>query len=164
MTTATLAAPPAFRTDAEESEHGFGSWQSSPESSHVTPESPATSPRSLPMQFLVRLLQFVEWGPGWDGAGAEHVDRATAEVALRTAESMLTAAPEPFVAPAPSGSLLLQWDFADGSSVEVYVDSETDFPSAATLTRDGVVYEVELIGPTTLRSLLEEHAAMATAR
>ena len=163
MTTATLAAPKAFGADVEQGERESQSWANSQEDNVFTVEAQPPSPKPPFFDFISRLLEFVEWAPGWDGAGAEHVDHATAKAALATAQSMRAVAPEPFVAPAPSGSLLLQWDFADERSVEVYVDSESEFPATATLTREGVVHEVELTGPAALRSLLEEHAAMATA-
>ena len=160
MTVKTIAE---LRTDVEESKEGSVPWSDAPVDASVD-EPPPDSPGALPLEFFFRLLRFVEWEPGWDGAEAEHVDRATAERALRTAKDMLAVAPEPFVAPAPSGSLLLQWDFPGGRSVEVYVDGETDFPESATLTREGVVYEVDLAGPAALRSLLAEHAPMASAK
>ena len=119
---------------------------------------------ALSLDFLSRLLRFVAWEPGWDGERAEHIDHDTAVRALVTAISMRAVAPEPFIAPAPSGSLLLQWDFDDGASVEIYVDSETGFPDSAALTCEGIVYEVGLIDPSALRSLLAERATLATAK
>ncbi len=123
-----------------------------------------SAPReALTLDFLSRLLKFVEWEPGWDGEAAEHIDHSTAQRALEIALDMRAVAPEPFVAPAPSGSLLLQWDFPDGTSVEVFVDGETEFPAEAALTCDGLVHEVALAGPAKLRAVLTEHAAPPSA-
>ena len=115
------------------------------------------------MGFVSRLLRFVEWEPGWDGEAAEHIDHATAQKALEVALAMRTVAPEPFVAPAPSGSLLLQWDFRDGTYVDVFVDSDSEFPAEAALVLKGVVHEIELTEPATLRTLLRKRAAPETA-
>ncbi len=116
----------------------------------------------LSLDFLSRLLTFVEWRPGWDGGAAEHVDHVTAERAIAIARTMRAVAPEPFVAPAPSGSLLLQWDFREGASVEVFVDSDSEFPEFAAVTREGQVHEVALTDAANLRALLAEHAAPET--
>ena len=115
---------------------------------------PIPSDLVLSAEFLSRILKFVAWAPGWDGERAEHIDHVTAVRAMEAASSMRPVVSEPFVAPAPSGALLLQWDFTDGSSVEVYVDDETEFPASAALTDDDIVYEIDLSGPGALRSLL----------
>ena len=122
--------------------------------------APATH---LSDDLIERLLRFVAWEPGWDGESAERIETQTAFRAMKTAKDMLPAAAEPFVAPALGGSLLLQWDFDDGTSVEVYVDSDTAFPESAALDRDGIVYEVPLTGHDSLRSLLENRTAAPTA-
>ena len=122
-----------------------------------------TPHENLSLSFFSRLLKFVEWEPGWDGEAAEHIDHATAQKAMEVALAMRPVAPEPFVAPAPSGSLLLQWDFHDGTYVDVFVDSDSEFPAEAALVLKGVVHEIELTEPATLRTLLAERAAPATA-
>lgn len=116
---------------------------------------------AVSVEFLSKLLKFVAWAPGWDGERAEHVEQVTAVRAIETALSMRAVVPEPFVAPAPSGALLLQWDFADGASVEIFVDSETEFPEEAAVTDEGAVYEVSLSGSAALRSLLAERTTIA---
>ena len=125
------------------------------------PEAGAGTGEDLSLDFLSRLLRFVEWEPGWDGENAEHIDHATARRALEIARNMRVVAPEPFVAPAPSGSLLLQWDFPGETSVEVFVESDAEFPECAALTRDGAVHEVALTDPAALHALLAERAAAA---
>lgn len=118
------------------------------------------SHEDLSLDFFSRLLKFVEWEPGWDGEAAEHIDHATAQKALEIALTMRAVAPEPFVAPAPSGSLLLQWDFGNGSYVDVFVDDERSFPEEAALVLNGLVHEIEITEPATLRSLLAERAGV----
>ena len=108
--------------------------------------------------FVFRLLRFVEWQPGWDGERAEHITHVTAQRAIEIARRTLDVAPEPFVAPAPSGSLLLQWDFADETSVEVYADEEDEFPEWAAVTLDGAIHEVALFGPDHLARVLTDRA------
>ena len=127
-------------------------WEFIEEADKATP--PVTPDLVLSSEFFCRLLKFVAWAPGWDGERAEHIDHVTAVRAMEAASSMRPVVSEPFVAPAPSGALLLQWDFTDGSSVEVYVDDETEFPASAALTDDDIVYEIDLSGPGALRSLL----------
>ena len=127
------------------------------------PEAGAGPGADLSLDFLSRLLRFVEWEPGWDGESAEHIDHVTARRALEIARSMRAVAPEPFVAPAPSGSLLLQWDFGNGNYVDVFVDSDSSFPADAALVLDGVVHEVPLAEPAELRSLLTGQAALGSA-
>ncbi len=163
MTTATRTAPTAFRPDSDESERQSRSWDMPAVQDSVVVEPAPPQVTSVWMDFISRLLKYVEWEPGWDGGNAEHIDHSTARTALETAESMQAVAPVPFVAPAPSGSLLLQWDFPDGTSVEVYVDNEADFPEWAALTRAGVVYEIELTGPAGLRALLQQRVPVTTA-
>lgn len=127
-----------------------------------SPASEGTPLGDLSLDFLSRLLTFVEWRPGWDGNSAEHVDHVTAARAIALARTMRAVAPEPFVAPAASGALLLQWDLPGGTSVEVFVDSDSEFPQDAALTSGGQVHEVALSGQASLRALLLEHAVPKT--
>ena len=128
-----------------------------------SPPPPAAGPASsaptrLSSGLIGRLLEFVGREPGWDGESAERVEARTAIRAMEIAEAMLPVAEEPFVAPDISGSLLLQWDLAGGTSVDVYVDGEAAFPECAAVDRGDVVSEVRLAGPESLRSLLESAA------
>ena len=113
--------------------------------------------------FISRLLEFVAREPGRDGDAAGRVDHLTARQALETAASMQAVAPVPFVTPTSGGALLLQWDFRDGTSVEIYFDGEGDFPEHSALTRGGVVYEIDLAGPASLRALLQDRGPVARA-
>lgn len=165
MTTATMmpatAAPPSsFRIEPRESIAGTP-WDGATGDGALATDSPSEASAELSFEFIFRLLEFVEWSPGWDGADAEHVARATAQKAMETARRTRGIAPEPFVAPAPTGSLLLQWDFADGVSVEVYVDGEEDFPAWAAVALGGNIHEVELSGLASLEALLRKYAADA---
>ena len=128
----------------------------SPLSLAANPASPA--PTRLSQGLIGRLIKFVGWEQGWDGESAERVEARTAIRAMEIAEAMLPVAEEPFVAPALSGSLLLQWGLADGASVDFYVDGEAAFPGCAAVDRGGIVSEVRLAGPESLRSLLESAA------
>ncbi len=150
MTTANPPGP-AFSDRPKDAEPGFAPWEDDRQGG-----APAQGPASaeLSSDFIGRLLEFAAWEPGWDGDAAERVEPSTARRAAEIARDMLPVAAEPFVAPAPGGSLLLQWDFAGGTSVEVYADGEPAFPERAVLTRGNVVHEVRLDGPGALRSLL----------
>ena len=106
----------------------------------------------LSVEFWARLMRFIEWAPGWDGEHAEHVDRETVLKAARFAQAV-GAAREPHAAPAPDGSVLLQWDRPDGSVVDVYIDE--DEPEVAIVTSGLDVQEVPISGPRDLRTLLE---------
>ena len=153
MTTANPPGP-AFSDRPKEAEPGFTPWEDDREGG-APAQGPASAEQAgLSSDFIGRLLEFVAWEPGWDGDAAERVEASTARRAADIARDMLTVAAEPFVAPAPSGSLLLQWDFAGGESVEVYTDGEAAFPERAALTRQGAVHEVRLDGPGALRCLL----------
>ena len=102
--------------------------------------------------------------PGWDGEDAEPISHATANRAVEAADLMLAVAPEPFVAPAPTGALLLQWDFPDGRSVEVFIDADEHPPICAVVTTGDVIEEVPLSGLEQLRDVLERRAAAQPAR
>ena len=83
-------------------------------------------PKELSTNFCERLLEFASWEGDWDGNGARPIASRVARAALRLAKSSLQFAPEPFVAPAVDGSLLLRWDLPHEDSVELYVeDPET---------------------------------------
>ncbi len=100
----------------------------------------ATKRRSagLSDEFTTRLLRFVSWKPGWDGDEATPVTVETATRALTIARSTLAVGPEPFVAPAADGSLLLVWDLPN-ADVELFVRGD-DWEAAA-LTRGETVTE-----------------------
>src|SRR3954468_19268356 len=78
--------------------------------------------KQLSETFVDRILNFVSWEPKWDGARAKPIAVPIAKKATLLARKSLVFAPEPFVAPAPDGSILLQWDLRDGSSVEIFVN------------------------------------------
>ena len=80
--------------------------------------------RQLSEEFIDRVLRFVSWAPRWDGRNADHITPEVAKLATLLAQASLQFGPEPFVAPADDGSLLLKWDLADGLSVEVFVDGQ----------------------------------------
>ena len=104
----------------------------------------------------IESLGFTSYEHGWDGATAEIITEDTVSKATSIAHRMLDIGPEPFVAPAPTGELLLQWDFEDGSSAEVFVGNETDFPDSASVTREDTVHEVALDSLEDLRSIILE--------
>ena len=172
MTNATLARPapphifgepePAF-TSWDYSVRDSASAQGPPQLARTAGPASAAPATHLSDDLIERLLRFVAWEPGWDGESAEQIETQTAFRAMKTAKDMLPVAAEPFVAPALGGSLLLQWDFADGTSVEVYVDPDATFPESAALDRGGIVYEVPLTGHESLRCLLENRTAAPTA-
>ena len=113
----------------------------------------------LSRDFWERLLRFVEWAPGWDGHGAEHIDYPTAAYAGSVAEQTLEVAPEPVVAPAGDGSLLLEWSLQNGVRVEVFVQ-QSSLDSAA-VVQTGQVDEVPLTGVEDLLAVLREATARA---
>ena len=131
-------------------------WPSTDERDDPGAAEPLGEPVELSRDFVFRLLRFVEWQPGWDGERAEHVTHVTAQRAVEIACRALRVAPEPFVAPAPSGSLLLQWDFEDETSVEVYADEEDEFPEWAAVTLDDTIHEVALSGLDHLARVLTD--------
>ena len=163
MTTAD-AAGLAFSNRPKGAEPGLPPWEDDRQDGAPAQGPASAGQAGLSPDFIGRLLEFVAWQPGWDGDAAERVEPSTARRAAEIARDMLPVAAEPFVAPAPGGSLLLQWDLAGGTSVEVYADGEPAFPEWAALTRQGVVHEVRLDGPGALRSLLGRREPMPPAR
>lgn len=118
---------------------------------------PDREPPWLPnVPFMERLLRFTSWSPNWDGDGAAHIDVRTAIKALVTAQACGVIAGDAFVAPSPDGSLLLQWDFRDGSTVELFIE-ESGFESAV-IVKETEVKEVPLTGLSDLRRLLYQRA------
>ncbi len=111
----------------------------------------------LSKEFWGRLLRFVEWAPDWDGQGAEHITSATAAHAGRVAEEALAVTPEPLVAPAGDGSLLLEWDLPNGVAVEVFVQGEELEPAA--VAQEGCVEEVPVGGVDDLLAVLRDALA-----
>lgn len=109
---------------------------------------------------LTRILEFISWKPGWDGSRAENIEPRVATLAIEIVLNTLSVVNEPFVAPAPSGALLLQWDFPSGVVVDLFVDSETEFPETAVLVRGDSVQEIPLAGHRSLRTLLSECSTM----
>lgn len=130
---------------------------------HVEPWGPAPVASMLSARFWGRLLTFVEWAPNWDGHGAEHVSRETAERAAHVAEQVYGVAREPFVAPAGDGTLLLQWDFRGGVSVETFVGPPGSVWEAAVETLDGHSSEVPIGSLADLRKTLVRARTAAAA-
>ena len=115
-----------------------------------------------PEDMRARLLRFVALEPGWDGALSEPVARSTVVRACALARSLRDVVPDPFVTPATDGSLLLQWDFTDGASIEVYVSADQPAPDSAAVVIDSIVHEVTLDGDITLRGILEARAGLVS--
>lgn len=119
----------------------------------------------VPPLFVSRILEFALWEVGWDGEDAARIEPLAAINAIRLATKMLDVADEPIAAPSPDGSLALLWDFADGSSIEVYIDSDEEEPTwAGLITVDRPVEELTLDGAPALRSVLRERAEAAATR
>ena len=113
--------------------------------------------------FVSRLVKFLSWKPGWDGESADPITARVAVAAYVIAKGVWDIAPEPFVAPSPDGSLSLQWEFPDNSSVEIYVEEDDPRLTWAILTDDGVLHERTLETEDALRELLQERADASTA-
>ena len=111
----------------------------------------------LSRAFWERLLRFVEWAPDWDAQGAEHITFATASTAATVAEEALTVAPEPIVAPAGDGSLLLEWDLPNEVTVELYV-RDADLEPAA-VAQGARVEEVPVAGVADILAILRDALA-----
>ena len=111
---------------------------------------------------LREVMQFVSWLPDWAGHSSDRIDYKLATHALKIASDMRTVAREPLIAPTVDGTLLLQWDFEDDSSVEVYVESDSQFPKSAVLDVMGEISDVELLSEDHLAMLLKQR--MITGR
>lgn len=119
-------------------------------------------PPALSAAFRERLAAFAGWDEGWDDLGAERIGERTAERAARAAELALDAAPEPFVAPAGDGSIMLEWELPNGAAVGVFIpggDEEAWEP--ASVTRGEQVVEHDIHSAADLVDLLRRAAAEA---
>ena len=110
------------------------------------------------MEFQQRIMEFVSWLPDWSGHSSERIDCKLATHALSIASEMRRIAGEPFVAPTVDGTLLLQWDFDNDTSIEVYVESDSQFPESAVVDAGGEVSDVRLSSTRDLKRLLRKHA------
>ena len=128
----------------------------------MTMASPATPSKPFPGRFDLVIsrnlqydaLRFVSWLDGWDGEDGERIHCDVAFRALEIVSRLKPEFDEPFLAPAPSGAILLQWKLPDGNVVDVFVESADSFPECAVLTRDESVHDIELSSLSDLRSLL----------
>lgn len=119
----------------------------------------AAAATRLSNDFWTRVLKFTSWSESW---GGEPIPFDVAKRAAEIAESALELAPEPFVAPANDGSLLLQWDFPNGRTFEYFIEDIESWEPGA-LTVDGVVHEMPVSSQDELLQLLrrvghDEHA------
>ena len=115
---------------------------------------------SLSADFRDRLETFVGWDEDWDGLGAARILRPTADRAKRVAELSLGVAPEPFVAPAGDGSLMLEWELANGAVVGIFVPGERDDEwEPASVTRGDDVVEHDIRSDADLVDLLRRVAS-----
>lgn len=109
------------------------------------------------MELQQRVMEFVSWLPDWSGHSSERIDCKLATHALSIASDMGRIAGEPFVAPTADGTLLLQWDFDNDTSIEVYVESDSQFPESAVVDAEGEVSDVKLSSTRDLKRLLRKH-------
>lgn len=94
------------------------------------------APRVLSQEFIRRLYEFVSWKPDWDEQGAAPVDAESALRAMQIAQRALEVAAEPYAVPAHDGSVLLIWDFPNGTRVEFFVDESDDWEPASVTRRN----------------------------
>lgn len=120
------------------------------------------TPPELSEMFVERILRFVSWAPAWDGQDASTVAVDATKRAVLIARRSLRYGPEPFVAPAADGSLLLQWDFPDGSSVECFVTSD-GFDHISLTDDSGQVREVPVKSEDDLMSFLSRHSTLVSS-
>jgi len=111
------------------------------------------SPTPASAAFRERIDEIVALEPNWDLAGAEPISAATGKMVLQVAEAVLDLAAEPFVGPAPDGTVLLQWTMADGRVIDAYVGEE--WPEFVMVDDSGEVVEVEIPEPEALRRQLK---------
>lgn len=111
--------------------------------------------------FRERLETFVGWDEDWDGLGAARIRQATAARAKHVAELALKVAPEPFVAPAGDGSLMLEWELPNGAVVGVFIPADADGESwePASVTRGDDVAEHDIQSVADLVELIRRAAA-----
>ena len=112
---------------------------------------PATSSRQAEgiRQLMERARAIASLPPGWEGNAI-----AMSTVLTALSVQLWTAPVAPAIAPMVDGSLIMSWLFDDGSSIEIVIEEDEDFPTYAMLARDGVVEELALAGADTLKMLL----------
>lgn len=122
-------------------------------------------PKTLSRRFVDRLSRFLLLDVGWDGASGEPVPFEVANRAATIAFSTLEFAPEPFVAPSPDGSLLLQWDVAPERSIEFYVDEAGTYENLSLIV-DAEVREIPIRSVGDLVSFIGEqtHLGLGSRR
>ncbi len=152
VTPGTLTISP---TRLQEHWTGFRPWhhQAIASTEGLLVEWPATP--HLSQKFIRRLFTFVSWLSDWDEEGADRIGVEVAAKAHSLAEEALAYAAEPHIAPARDGSLLLLWEFSDGSSVEYYVEGSENTGVAVLVSGLGV-QEVELSSRWDLFRLLAQ--------
>lgn len=116
----------------------------------------------LSTDFWGKLIKFMYWEPNWDGLGAKKIAMATAMRAARVAELAIDTAPEPFVAPAGDGSLMLEWELTSGAMVGLFVSSEEgdDIWEPASVSRGAEVIEHDIRSAADLVDLLRQAAGL----
>ena len=121
---------------------------------------PGITASRLSTDFWGKLIKFMCWEPNWDGLGAQRITMSTAMRAVRVAELAIDATPEPFVAPAGDGSLMLEWELPAGVVVGLFVSSEEgdDAWEPASISRGTEVIEHDIRSAADLVDLLRQAA------
>ena len=119
---------------------------------------------TLSRDLFYRTLRLVSCVVGQDEEDRDHVHPDTVFRASEIVHRTRSIAGEPFITSTVEGSMLLQWSFADGAVVDVYVDDAQSFPDAAVMSVDQATTEVEMTGTADLISILEKRASLAAAQ
>ena len=105
------------------------------------PSAPSDIPEKSPIQ--EKIDELVLLGEDWDSEGAEAIPDEVAKRAGGIAESVSDIAGDPFIAPAPDGSVFLEWEFPSKASIAIFVEDEV-FPPAASVKIGGKVHRVRI--------------------
>ena len=114
--------------------------------------------------FWTSIVEFMRWDGNWDGLDANKITLLTAVRATRIVELALNHAPEPFVAPAGDGSLMLEWSLPNGAVVGTFIPGgQMDAWEPASVTRDGQVVEYNIKSADGLVDLIRKATSGALA-
>ncbi|MCY3923595.1 MAG: hypothetical protein OXG27_14545 [Chloroflexi bacterium] len=121
---------------------------------------PAAQPApslTLDVELLSDVVRRISWTPECEGA--HHPNPEIVMKALEIADYIRAAAEPPLVATTEDGSIILEWQFASGASVELFMEDDTPFPGDVAWTDADDDREIRLENVAALADLLRMCAA-----
>ncbi len=110
----------------------------------------------LDLELLNDVVKRISWTPECDGLG--HPKPEIVMKALGIAAQVRDVADPPLVATTEDGSIILEWQLPNDSSVEIYMENDSPFPGEVTVAKEGDDTEFTLENVAALATLLRSLA------